>query len=95
MVVLRAVGKAAAVAVPTAQLARLGLPALIAVCTLTVLVLVAGCWVLSSDDRTGRVAKVLGAWRGTPAAGAAGAGSALPGPVPRRQWRPWRRGMAA
>jgi hypothetical protein len=42
-----------------------------------------------------RVAKVLGAWRGTP--GTTGASSILPDPVPRRRRRPWRRrtGIAA
>ena len=91
---LRAARKAAVAAVPAAQLARLGLPALIAICALAVLVLTAGCWILGSDDRADRAAKVLGAWRGTPT-GATGADPAPPGPVRRHRWMPWRRRTAA
>ena len=40
---VRAAGKAVVAAVPAAQLARLGLPAL---CALAMLMLAAGCWVL-------------------------------------------------
>ena len=63
MAMLRAAVKAAAAAVPKAQLARLGLPALLGTLGLAVLVLAAVCWVLESDARCERVAKVLGAWR--------------------------------
>ena len=65
MAVLRGVGKAAGGAVPVAQLARLGLPALVTGGVLAVLVLGAVCWILTSDARAGRLARVLGAWRGT------------------------------
>ena len=51
MAVLRAAGKAAVGIVPAAQLARLGLPALVAGGVLAVLVLGAGCWVIASDAR--------------------------------------------
>ncbi|MGP0022966.1 MAG: hypothetical protein ACLPKE_06315 [Streptosporangiaceae bacterium] len=86
MVVLRQAGKLAAEAVPVAQLARLGLPALIAVAVLAVLVLAAICWIIDSDERCSRVARVLGAWRGAPA-------SAAPTPeAPRARPRLWRWG---
>ena len=61
---MRAVLRAAAGMVPVAQLARLGLPALIAVMALAVLVLVAGCWILADDARAARAAIVMQAWRG-------------------------------
>jgi hypothetical protein len=70
MAALRAAAKAAVAAVPMAQLARLGLPALAGVIGLAVLVLAAVCWVLASDARCERVAKMLGAWRGSGGGGA-------------------------
>ena len=91
MAVLRQAGKLAAEAVPVAQVARLGLPALIAVAVLAVLVLAAMCWVIGSDERCDRVARVLGVWRGAPA-------SVAPAPEPPRA-RPrmwgWGRWQAA
>jgi hypothetical protein len=57
--------RAAVGVVPTIQLARLGLPALIAVAPLAVLVLAAVCWVLADDARAARAAAVLQAWRGS------------------------------
>jgi hypothetical protein len=87
MAVLRAAGKAAVGIVPAAQLARLGLPALVAGGVLAVLVLGAGCWVIASDARASRAAKVLGAWRGA-AADPAPPVAAFPPPRPRRRW-PW------
>ncbi len=81
MAVLRQAGKLAAEAVPVAQLARSGLPALIALAVLAVLVLAAVCWVIGSDERCDRVARVLGAWRGAPA-------SVAPAPEPPSA-RPW------
>jgi len=63
---LRAAGKTAATLVPTAQLARLGLPALIAAGVLLVLILAAGCWILASDGPAARLACILDAWRGNP-----------------------------
>lgn len=86
MGVLRAAVKAVAAAVPAVQLARLGLPALVGVLGLAALVLAAGCWVLASDARCERVAKVLGAWRGTTASPAE---AAAPDPA-RAHWRLWR-----
>lgn len=65
MAVLRGAVKAAAALVPAAQLARLGLPALIAACGLAVCVLAVACWVLASDKRADRATAMLGAWRGT------------------------------
>jgi hypothetical protein len=69
--------------VPVAQLARLGLPALIAVVAFAVLVVVAGCWVLADDARAARAAIVMQAWRGwlPPAAGR----PAVPASRPRRR----------
>jgi hypothetical protein len=82
MTVLRAAGRAAAAAVPAAQLARLGLPALAGVLGLAVLVLAVICWVLASDARCERMANVLRAWRGVPTSGAP-----VPGTVPvRSRW---------
>jgi len=85
MAVLRAAGRAVAAAVPAAQLARLGLPALLAVCGLAVLMLAVACWVLASDARCERVAKVLTAWRGAPAPAAMTPTSARP-----HWWQRWR-----
>jgi hypothetical protein len=59
MGVLRAAGKTVAAAVPAAQLARLGLPALIAVVVLAALVLATGWWILASDRRAARLARIL------------------------------------
>ena len=64
MAMLRAAGRGAAAAVPTAQLARLGLPALAGGLGLAVLMLVTVWWVLASDARCERLAKVVEAWRG-------------------------------
>ena len=85
MAVLRAVTRAAAAAVPAAQLARLGFPALIGAFGLAVLVLVVACSVLASDARAGRAAKVLGACRAAPAA-------AAPAPARARWWQRGRPG---
>ena len=88
MTVLRAVARAAAVAVPAAQLARLGVPALIGAFGLAVLVLAAACWVLASDARCERAAKVLGACRAAPAAAA----PSHPVPARARRWQRRRAG---
>jgi hypothetical protein len=64
MAVLRTAGKAVAAVIPAAQLARLGLPALLGVIGLAVLVLAAVCWILASDARCENAAKVLRACRG-------------------------------
>jgi hypothetical protein len=86
MAMLRAVGRVAAATVPAAQLARLGLPALAGGLGLAVLALVTVWWVLASDARCERLAKVVGAWRGVPTARAA-----VPSTVRARSgW--WRRG---
>jgi hypothetical protein len=63
MAALKLAGKVAAGAVPLAQLARLGLPALVGLLAFAVLVLVAVCWILSSDARSDRVTQVLQAYR--------------------------------
>jgi len=77
MAVLRAAVKAAAAAVPAAQLTRLGLPALAGVIGLTVLVLAVICWLLASDARCERVPKMLGALARRARSGGRGYG---PGP---------------
>ena len=83
MAILRAVARAAAAAVPAAQLARLGFPALIGAFGLAVLVLATAWWVLASDAWCERAAKVLGACHAAPA-------EAAPPPVPARaRW--WQR----
>lgn len=61
---VRSLLRAAAGVIPAAQLARLGLPALIALVALAVLMLVTGWWILADDARTARVAIVMQAWRG-------------------------------
>ncbi len=84
MAALKLADKMAASAVPVAQLARLGLPALAGTLAFAVLVLAAVCWLLGSDDRTDRAARLLQAWRaGT--ASTSGTAPALPGPPPRRK----------
>lgn len=62
--VLKHASRAAAGMLPAAFLARLGVPALAAVVFLAVAVLVVICWIISSDARTGRVARVMLARRG-------------------------------
>jgi len=49
---------------PAALLARLGVPALTAVIVLVVLVIGVTCWIISNDDRTGRVNRMMLAIRG-------------------------------
>lgn len=83
MTVLHVTGRLAAAALPAAQLARLGLPALFATCGLAVLVLAMVCWMLGSDARCERAAKVLTAWRGAPT-------PLAPTPARVRRWS-WRR----
>ena len=73
---LRHVGKVAAGAVPVAVLARLGLPALGALVFLAVLVAGVTCWLLGSDARAARVARVLLAWKGSSASLSAGSPAA-------------------
>src|SRR5262245_56041090 len=72
MTALRAAVRGVAAGVPAAQLARLGLPALAGTLTIGVLVLGTAWWVLPSDARTGRAARLLGAWRGTSPPGGGG-----------------------
>jgi len=67
MTALRHAGKAVALMVPASQLARLGLPVLIMLGTLVVLVLAISCWVIASDDRSNRMARLMLAARGRPA----------------------------
>ena len=49
---------------PVAALARLGMPALAALVFLAMLVLATACWVISSDDRSARVTRIIYARRG-------------------------------
>ena len=87
MAVLRTVGKAAAAVVPTAQLARLGMPALLSIVALAALIIAAGCWVLASDGRAARLTQILRACRGNPVSDS----SAAPPPAAGERRRPWRR----
>jgi hypothetical protein len=64
---LRYAGKAVAVIVPVSQLARLGLPALIVLGFLAILILAISCWIIASDDRSSRMARLMLAARGRPA----------------------------
>jgi hypothetical protein len=86
MAALKLAGKTAAGAVPLAQLARLGLPALAGLLAFAALVLAAMCWILSSDARSGRVTRVLQACRsGTASAQDAVSPPAMAGPASHRK----------
>ncbi len=50
--------------VPAAVLLRLGMPALAALVFLAVLIVGVTCWIISSDDRTGRVNRMMLARQG-------------------------------
>ncbi len=50
--------------VPAAVLLRLGMPALAALVSLAVLMVGVTCWIISSDDRTGRVNRMMLARQG-------------------------------
>ncbi len=63
-IALKHVGRAVAGMLPTAVLARLGMPALAAVVFLAVLVLGVACWVISNPDRSDRVIRMMLARRG-------------------------------
>ena len=87
MTMLRRTGKVAAGALSAALVARLGWPALGTLALLVVLAAGLACWVLSSDARAARVARILTAWRG-------GITSSQPDALPasasnshRRRWR--------
>jgi hypothetical protein len=88
MAVLRAEGCAVAAAVPAAQLARLGLPALIAAAVLAVLVLATGWWILADDGRAARLAQILRACHRSPVPEPPEVGPAAAGRPRRRLW--WR-----
>jgi hypothetical protein len=61
-------------------LAGLGLRDLAGVLVVVVIVVVALCWVLRDEDRSRRLAGILGAWRGTrPSAASQPAGKASGG----------------
>jgi hypothetical protein len=62
--ILKHAGGAAAGMLPAALLVRLGMSALAAVVFLVVLVLGVICWIISSDDRTDRVNRMLLARQG-------------------------------
>lgn len=64
MTVIRHIGKVATGALPAILVAGLGLPALGSLVFMAVLVLAVACWVLSSEDRTARLSRVLLALRG-------------------------------
>jgi hypothetical protein len=64
MMMLRRTGKVAAGALSVALAARLGWPALGALAFLVVLATGVACWVISDDDRSKRVTRILTAWRG-------------------------------
>ena len=64
MSVLRRASRAAAGLLPTAALARLGLPALAAAIFLAALAAGVACWVISSGDRSDRVIRMIYARRG-------------------------------
>jgi hypothetical protein len=90
---LRRAGKVVVGVVPVAQLARLGLPAFIALVAFAVMVLAVICWIIRSHDRCERVSRILLALRGNSAALTSGSGTAttpVPGPHVRRAW-PWKR----
>jgi hypothetical protein len=79
---LRPAGRAAAGMLLLAVLAQLGMPGLAAVVILTVLGLGIACWIISSDDRTGRVNRMMLARQGNARCLDANA-SAVPPPAPR------------
>jgi hypothetical protein len=61
---LKHTSKMAAVALSAALVARLGWPALSVMAFLVVLAAGLACWVISDDDRSKRVTRMLAAWRG-------------------------------
>jgi hypothetical protein len=91
MAALRQVGKVVVGMVPVVQLARLGLPALVALFALAVLVLAVICWILSSGERCERVYRMLLAARGNSSAlTTETATPPMPAPHLPRGWS-WRR----
>jgi hypothetical protein len=56
---LKHAGRAAAGMLPAALVVRLGMPALAALVLLAVLVIGVICWIINSDDRTGRVNRMM------------------------------------
>ena len=79
---LKHAGRAAAGMLPAALLVRLGMPALAAVVFLAVLVVGVTCWIISSDDRTDRVNRIMLAGQGDARSLEPGA-SAPSSPAPR------------
>lgn len=61
---LKHAGRALAGMLPAAVLVRIGMPALAALVFLAVLVLGVICWIIDSDDRCGRVNRILLARQG-------------------------------
>jgi hypothetical protein len=61
---LKHAGRTAAGMLPAAVLARVGMPALAALVFLAVLVLGVTCWIISDQDRSDRVNRMLLARRG-------------------------------
>ena len=87
MTVLRSASRVAGFVVPMSQLARLGLPAFVALLALVALLIIGifwyVCWVTSSEDRSDRLARLLTAARGgaeaqAPAPAASDPARALP-----------------
>lgn len=62
--IVKYAGQVAAGILPAALLARLGRPALAAVFLFAVLVLGVICWIISSQERSDRVARMMLALRG-------------------------------
>jgi hypothetical protein len=61
---LKHAGRAAAGMLPAAVLVRLGMPALVTLVFVAVLMIGVICWIISSDDRTDRVNRIMLARRG-------------------------------
>ena len=80
---LKHAGRAAGGTFSLAALTQLSMPALAAVVVLAVLVLGVICWIISSDDRSARVSRMMLARRGTPSAWRRA-------PLPRLRLRPGR-----
>ena len=68
MAALKKVGAVGLGAVSVAQLARLGLPTVVAFFALALLVLAVICWILTSEERCERVSRMLLAVRGNSSA---------------------------
>jgi len=61
---LKHLGRTATGIPVAALLVRLGMPAIVAVSSLTVVVIIVICWIISSDERSDRVNRMMLAKRG-------------------------------